>query len=492
MIRQHHVGNYQHPSYLQGKEKDWERFTLWLWRNWLVLQKDSQSGFILPTVTLLLLVISLVTGMLVFRTFNRTEQVIGERVQRSLYNAATPAIDRGKAKIEYLFSQEASLSPLPSDEEIFDTFRTNTRYTIDDVGGSNWTQALGEETRIDLNGDGTPDNAWIYAANVDDDSDVEYVVYSLTTRLQQVSGTVDVDVDGTVGFGMDGAPLDSGDLVTTEQADSVKADHLVVRNGPINLASSNNTSCPDPAASPSEAWQTVTGSTLRKAVQVHAVVWDPETGVSATLEMQQDKQADLGNKWGAWFRYDFHLFPGPLFNFNGAMHTEGSFLLNDGGNTGLNLFLISDPDSCVYSRTSSEITMTDRLDNSTGEDFEGQFYIGSPVTDVADDDAVAHIFDPTNPVVSGTDVTITPTTDSTNTGFDFNNIKLNPILVLTEDKNESVTDSNPDATITDYSNRSMRSPDAFRGPGKVVTSSPRPASITIRNPSPLWMHLSCR
>jgi len=68
----------------------------------------------LPTVTLMLLVLSLVVGTLVFRTFNRTAEVIGQRQQRALYNAATPAIDRAKLKLEYLFG-ESNLPTPPSD-----------------------------------------------------------------------------------------------------------------------------------------------------------------------------------------------------------------------------------------------------------------------------------------------------------------------------------------------------------------------------------------
>ncbi|MGC1197425.1 MAG: hypothetical protein WA882_11065, partial [Geitlerinemataceae cyanobacterium] len=71
--------------------------------------QNSRSGFVLPTAALLLLVVSLVIGAVLLRTINRTEQVIGTREDKVIYNAATPAIDRAKAKIEYMFTEDPRL-----------------------------------------------------------------------------------------------------------------------------------------------------------------------------------------------------------------------------------------------------------------------------------------------------------------------------------------------------------------------------------------------
>ena len=61
------------------------------------------AGFVLPTAVMLLLVLSLIVGAILLRTINRTEQVMLSRRDRIIYNAATPAIDRAKAKLEFMF-----------------------------------------------------------------------------------------------------------------------------------------------------------------------------------------------------------------------------------------------------------------------------------------------------------------------------------------------------------------------------------------------------
>ena len=72
--------------------------------------RPSQTfGFVLPTAIMLLLVMSLVVGGILIRTFNRTQQAITQREAVEIYNDATPAVDRAKAKLEYLFQKDPRL-----------------------------------------------------------------------------------------------------------------------------------------------------------------------------------------------------------------------------------------------------------------------------------------------------------------------------------------------------------------------------------------------
>lgn len=65
------------------------------------------------------------------------------------------------------------------------------------------------------------------------------------------------------------------------------------------------------------------------------------------------------------------------------MHTEGSIFLTAG--SGFTAYLISSPNSCVYTRTASEITATEVVDvndvdgdgNTNEIIFQGQFMAGS-------------------------------------------------------------------------------------------------------------------
>jgi hypothetical protein len=337
----------------------------WLWRSGALGRPATQEGFILPTVTLLLLILSLVVGLLIFRTFNRTEQVSGERKQKVIYNYATPAIDRAKAKIEYLFTAEA-MPVVPRDSEIT-KFIKNGTYTLPD------------ERRIDVNGDGvanSSDQAWTYSADIDGDGEPEKVAYSLLTAantdaIRNNAGTV-----VTPGLSL-ASPVSLN-----------KAQKGVVRNGPINLlGTASGAQCQNVTTVREQAWQDV-GRVLRKALQVNAVVIGSSKGGQvpvATLEMQQDREAPKNPKWGAWFRTDMEVTPGPPFRWNGAMHSEGSFFVaSSDNNPGLQLHLISSPSSCVFDSEASTLTNrarteTPRVGGVVGApyDFVGHFVLGS-------------------------------------------------------------------------------------------------------------------
>jgi len=411
-----------------------------LWRIWFVTQHTAQaeSGFILPTVTLLLLMVSLIIGLLISRTYSRTAQVIGNRQQTALYNAASPAVDRAKAKIEYLFTQ-SPLPPLPSDSDINTELANRDSYDLPAVGGAS------AETRFDINNDGTLDNAWYYSADVDGDNDNETIAYSILTNASATYNSTDYVLESTV--------------------NQNKAQSLVVRNGPINLSSSAGSTCQNAQTSPFAGWEPVTSSKLRKAVQVHAVVFDQSnTGMptSATLEMQQDREANLGNKWGAWFRYDLQLHAGSRFNFNGAMHTEGSFIIR--GTDSVNgsaptdssyLYLVSSPESCIYTSDASDISMAE------SDDFQGQFLIGAIADNSVDEDYklfvdryVANSFDDTKDRISFTPNQTLAATANKDSVLDNaagknlpSEIALNPIRLFTDGISAALTglEDNTDA-----------------------------------------------
>ena len=335
----------------------------WLVRRLFALRKPlfSRSGFVLPTATLLLVMFTLVVSSLLFRSSERTMQVAEERQQQVISNAATPAIDRAKAKLEYLFQQDPRLpGGLPSDdllESIILNDETHGVPVLDDdpiLAGNQNPYLLPDETPLDLNNDGTPDSAWSFEVDTDGDGEVETVAYSILSRT--------VSDDGNF---------------SRINSDEKKAPELVVRNAPINLIRSSEPECADISRAPEAGWDPISSATVRRAFQVTALVVDGDNNANrtvATLEMQQDRQADKGNKWGAWMRNDLEVFPGPGFNWNGAMHTEGNLIIGDGNN--FQAYLISSPASCLYTRENSEITIGGNSDGTTPP-FLGQMINGS-------------------------------------------------------------------------------------------------------------------
>lgn len=337
-----------------------------------------EGGFILPTTVLLILVVTLAVGSMTLRTLNRTSQVMGDREQRIIYNAATPTMDRAKAKLEFLFDpikNEFYPNGIPDQDELKDMMLYDSNYALSFSGcdgqrkdpytfpdlACSYTSA-GAETRIDIDGDNVDDNAWTYRIDLDEDGLLDATVaYSIIFNKPSNS-----DVN----------KLEN----SSDSAISERARVLQVRHGPLSVPVKDETCTSGNVGNNEEeedGWSKPNqgGASLYKNFQVNAFVLpdNPATTV-ATLEFHQDRKIDEGNKWGAWFRNDLEVFPGSAFNWNGAMHTEGNLLV---GNTYFKGFLISSPASCYYSREDSEITVADRKAGiEQDNNFQGQIMTG--------------------------------------------------------------------------------------------------------------------
>jgi hypothetical protein len=354
----------------------------WLLRSALVSNRRGQNpvaGFILPTTILLLLVVTLTVGAITLRAVDRNTQVIANTQQKVIYNAATPAIDRARAKIEFLFDPsrdtrypggvpkegsyilpgmlnngKGGLVKLPAPEPGYpnDDVYTLPGETRLNIGGRNIGTGTGSIQAADL------DNAWSYRTDTDGDGKEDAtVVYSVLFQTPS---------DETVkpaGGGTDVTTVGSERLLSLTDAE--KARDLLVRNAPISndaKLSGCSIDASGGAGSIQDGWFPDKSSTskIRKNFQVDAIVIpDNPKAAAVTIEFQQDRQLDKGNKWGAWFRYDLEVFPGPRFNWNGAMHTEGNFIPGDNnGKTTFRAFLVSAQKSCLFQKDSSEISIT--------------------------------------------------------------------------------------------------------------------------------------
>jgi len=367
----------------------------------------SRSGYIMPLVIVLLVAMAIVVSSITFRSAQRGMEVSQERQEQIITNAASPAIDRAKTKLEFLFGGGEDKWPgagLPSESDLQGFMSDDDKYK------------LPGETRIDINQDGILDNAWVFEVDIDGDKDPETVAYSILTLTETENGDV-----------------------TRSDEDKTKAPNLVVRNGPINLISTGESAgsgCNFTANNQDQGWDVIAGGSLRRAFQVNAVVIkDNQKGkrIVTTLEMQQDRQADK-NKWGAWLRNDLEIFPGPGFNWNGAMHTEGSLII--GSSTNFRAYLVSSPFSCLYTRENGEVTINEQLDDEDGSiTFQGQMLAGSMKTNKFEGSSQFDLYGAKGPV--GT-VTIDKSKDSVNEGSkkpqDFS---LDPVILYTQNENQA-------------------------------------------------------
>ncbi|NJR49721.1 MAG: hypothetical protein HC780_09265 [Leptolyngbyaceae cyanobacterium CSU_1_3] len=407
----------------------------WFLRTALMTQRKmraSNAGFVLPTTVLLILVVTLTVGAMTFRAYNRNVQVIGQSQQRVIYNAATPAIDRARAKIEFLFDPSKDTrypGGVPPETTLLGmmlndgsngvsrrTFRDpDTNQDIDPY-------QLPDEARVDLDGGGV-DNAWSFRTDTDGNGQAD------ATVIYSILFTSPTDDAGT-----------NPNTLLLRLSDKDKADRLWIRQGPLSnetksLGCNFNTS----SKGSLRGWfdERSNTSILRKNFQVDAfVVPDNPNATAVTLEFQQDRQLNRGNKWGAWFRNDLEIHPGPAFNWNGAMHTEGSLILSNGGqaNGGLTAHLISAPSSCLYTPDASEITVTDITPSEANQ--ENRDYLGLVMAGRSSDNSrtgSARIYLPTTTPAQGVFRDLDSTTDGAIAAARPMSVSIDPKVILFED-----------------------------------------------------------
>ncbi|PSF39232.1 hypothetical protein C7H19_00120 [Aphanothece hegewaldii CCALA 016] len=398
------------------------------------------KGFILPTITMILMVFSLVVSSILVRTAQNTQGTIGSRQSQVSYNLATPAVERAKSKIEFLFKRDSRFPNAIPTEEYLERLMWNRQndpdvaYYTNDANVYEDIYTLPQETRIDIDKDNKPDNAWVYDTDIDGDGVNETVVYSILMRNRRDTTNLN-------------SPLNT------------KASKQVTRNGPLTLLngmSIANCSIPGAQGEKVEGWYAINTATVRKNFQVNAVVVKKvEAGKTSDLrnvssiEFQQDRQMDMGNKWGVWFRYDLEAYPGPDFNWNGAMHTDGNIIWGDtSGGTGISTFLISSPNSCLYTEDASEITVAQNETKQGQITFQGQIMTGNPTPDNFEGKSEIDLYPGAGVAPSGSykAVGLNKSTDSVKdslqTGSPYQ-FSLDPITVFTEDRSVSRYTADP-------------------------------------------------
>jgi hypothetical protein len=393
----------------------------WLLRGLLVLGGKpfaSKAGFVLPTTVLLLLVVTLTVGAISYRTYTRSQQATMERQQRVIYNAATPAIDRAKSKLEFLFNsnRDRRFSPDRDEKELL-SMMLNDGADIERFSTTGPDPyEFPDEARIDINNDGKRDNAWKYETDRDGDGvNDSRVVYSII-----------FDAPDEAEWRAD-AELSLRD--STNAAIQKRARRLLVRNAPLSNNTQTNPACLRDVGGVATEQETeqagwfidqVNRTLLRKNFQVDAYVLPidaPRGGAIpgssiATLEFQQDRQANRGFRWAAWFRNDLEIYPGPDFFWNGAMHTEGNYFIADKFKS----YLVSSQFSCLYDKEASQMTTPD-IKNSrdqTVPDFQGQFVAGTIRDNSFSSGSTFDIFKTENAPPDPRNRSLSPTTDSVN------------------------------------------------------------------------------
>ncbi|MGB6017550.1 MAG: hormogonium polysaccharide biosynthesis protein HpsA, partial [Nodosilinea sp.] len=378
----------------------------------------ARSGFVLPTTVLLVLMVVLTATALTYRSFTRSDMAISQREQQVIANAATPALDRARAKIEFIFNRDTRFtSGLPNSDFLASMMLATPTPATGVVALPGDPFTLPGETRLDINNDGDLDNAWSFVS----DANGETIVYSIL-----------VDDEGTRA---DPTATGAAAQRVSDPVDQDKASALITRTGPLATTEALS-SCANARAE--GGWQVVsTGSTatLQKNFQINVFVPNANN-VNRTVEafeFQQSRIANRGNKWAAWFRYDMEVYPGRAFNINGAMHTDGNLMVD--GEGAFTSYMISSQNSCVYGKQASEVTVGAANDDGV----EGQIVKGVTSNAAFGSNGGAanfHVWTTDNDPPDNR--TLTTANDSVNNGSP-GDVATNPLVLFAQDKLQHTT-----------------------------------------------------
>jgi hypothetical protein len=331
------------------------------------------AGFVLPTVTMVLLVVILLTVAITLRSFDRANTARNVRVNQQVLAAATPALDRAKAKIQFLLYEDPQKpTATPSDENLYGRLANAT-------GGTD-LYTFGGEERLILRADlSVPTNSINQAANprkpiIDPATNEENEAINTAWRYP-----VDTDNDGRFDtFTLYGifsrTPARSN--VAPNVGDFTRPRRPIEARTPP-MSGNAAPSCARGGGTVANlvgnlGWYKTDDGLLKKSFFVYTVNvpitaaeaatlggnfegFQGTTSISA-LEYQQDQsRIPLANN-AAVYEDDLDISPGPPLNLNGGIFTNSNLLVS-GVSTpnSIQLYQISSPDSCFYFQENSKI-----------------------------------------------------------------------------------------------------------------------------------------
>ncbi len=337
---------------------------IWLLRTISGTQKrrsSVNSGFVLPTVAMVVLVVVLLTTAILFRSFERSKNASNVRVNEATMQAATPALDRAKAKITALFADPTLPRSVPSNLTLYNTLiKKLSVYTFGDetpitlaynLNKSTSTPMIEAGSSMTLENQENIQTAWKFPADTDNNGKFDsFILYGLYFRTPPQTGTTQT---------RSRSPLDA----RTPPMLPAKA------GGACDVAGDTSASLVG-----SSGWYKLPTGELKKSFFVYAVtvpISDIAQAISldttkyekyrgnkgfSALEMQQDRsQISITNN-AVVYEDDLDITPGPRFRLNGRIFTNSN-LFTAQTDKPITLFQVSSRYSCYYERENGKIVV---------------------------------------------------------------------------------------------------------------------------------------
>ena len=318
-----------------------------LLRSLLVLKRRSRlsrAGFVLPTVVMVILVVTLLTTAIMIRSFDRSKNASNVRVDQIVLKAATPALDRARAKIYSLFSEDETglKGNTPDENNIADVFETS-KYT------------LGDETQIKL------------AGNFDSKTPTEPRATQIKTAWKF---PVDTDNNGKFDtFTLYGIyfrnPLKDDPNDKNRPRGTTEARALPQDNG-------EGKNCGSSGSGATPGWYSI-GGQLKKAFFTYVAnvpITELPTGSDpskyekykgnkgfSALEMQLDQVRNALDNNAVWYNDDLTISYVESLRLNGRVHTNSNLLVSNPSGAYINFLQVSSVNSCFYNPDNAKIVV---------------------------------------------------------------------------------------------------------------------------------------
>ena len=341
------------------------------------------AGFVLPTVTMVLLVVILLTVAITLRSFDRGNMARNVRVNQQVLAAATPALDRAKAKIEYMLREDPQRpTATPSDAEMYRIMSSTT---------PNDFYTFGDEQRLILRADLNDSDTTI---NTNDNPE-DPLLIDIPARENEALNTawrypVDTNNDGkfdTVtlyGIYFRTPKSIAGPVQTGRARQPLDARTPPMQAGNLNPACTQGEGTVASLVGDS-GWERITGR-LQKSFFVYTVnvpitpqdlaagglptnagqqyqAFQGTPSISA-LEYQQDQSRIPLSNNAVVYEDDLDISPGPPLNLNGRILTNSNLLVSGlGGDNNIRLFQVSSKPSCFYNAENSKIVVAGNVVN---------------------------------------------------------------------------------------------------------------------------------
>jgi hypothetical protein len=162
----------------------------------------ATAGFVLPTVIMVVLVVTLLTLTIVFRSFDRSRNATNVRISQATLEAASPAVERATAKLTSLFGDPRLPRSTPSDSALYGLLsdpQNDDKFTFDDEvrvqlaydfgngnGGTTGNGAIETGGTLALERDEQITTAWKYPVDTDNNGKYDsFTIYSILFRTPE-------------------------------------------------------------------------------------------------------------------------------------------------------------------------------------------------------------------------------------------------------------------------------------------------------------------